>query len=143
METTPPSSPSYVSKLKRSFTDPRILSLLALAVLAGAAGAGIGWRIYLKPMRAIAQTRYQSHVCLMRLYDLQMAHRKAHGTFANGLDALLVDAPDGAELREKLKVSTDINTLAVVGDAKRFRLEVNVLDPTRTSVKIRGPFAEP
>jgi len=46
------------------------------------------------------------------------------------------------ELREKLKATVDINTLAVVGDANRFRLEVNVLDPQRTSVKIRGPLGE-
>ncbi|MEK7233743.1 MAG: hypothetical protein AAB268_08000 [Elusimicrobiota bacterium] len=137
-----PSGPSYFSNLKERFSDPRTLSIIALSLALGAVGAGIGWHIYLKPIRAVASTRYQSHLCLMRLYDLQMAYRTAHETFANDLDTLLAAAPDGAQLREKLKATVDINTLAVVGDATRFRLEVNILDPERTSVKIRGPVGK-
>jgi len=36
----------------------------------------------------------------------------------------------------------DLNTLAVIGDENRFRLEANVSDPLRTSIKIRGPVGE-
>lgn len=142
MEETTPSSPSYFTLIGRSLADRRTLTYVALALALGAAGAGVGWRFYLKPLRAIADTRYQSHLCLMRLYDLQMAYRGANGTFANDLDALLASAPDGGRLREQLKASVDLDTLAVIGDANRFRLEANVLDPERTSVKIRGPLGE-
>jgi hypothetical protein len=137
-----PSAQSYLSRLKASFTEPRTLFIIALALTLGAIGAAVGRQVYLKPLRAIAYNRYQSHLCLMRLYDLQMAYRTANGTYANDLDTLLASAPDGAQLRAKLTASVDINTLAVVGDAARFRLEANILDPERTSVKIRGPLGE-
>lgn len=142
MEETTPPSPSYFALIGRSLADRRTQTYLALSLALGAAGAGVGWRFYLKPLRAIADTRYQSHLCLMRLYDLQMAYRGANGTFANDLDSLLASAPDGGRLREQLKASVDLDTLAVIGDANRFRLEANVLDPERTSVKIRGPLGE-
>ena len=102
----------------------------------------MGWKLYLQPLRAIADIRFQSHECLMRLYDLQMAYHEANGTFANDLDTLLASASDGAQLRAKLQASVDLGTLAVIGDENRFRLEANVLDPQRTSVKIRGPLGE-
>ncbi len=137
-----PSKPSFFSNLKTQFSDPRTLFFIALALTVGAAGAGVGWQVYLKPIRALAYTRYQSHFALMRLYDLQVAYHAANGTYANDLDTLLAAAPDAAQLREKIKATMDINTLAVVGDANRFRLEANVLDPQRTSVKIRGPLGE-
>ena len=137
-----PLEPSYFSKIKSSLTDKRTLSYIALALAVGAAGAGIGWKVYLKPIRALADIRYQSHLALMRLYDLQVAYRAANGAYANDLDTLLASESDGAQLREKLKATVDLNTLAVVGDASRFRLEANVLDPQRTSVKIRGPLGE-
>ena len=140
MEESIPSEQTFFSRIKAGFTDKRALSYIALALALGGAGAGLGWKIYLKPLRATAYTRYNSHLCLMRLYDLQMAYRGAHGAFANDLDALLAFAPDGIQLRDKLKANVDLNTLAVIGDTNRFRLEVNVLDPERTSVKIRGPL---
>ncbi|MDO8756968.1 MAG: hypothetical protein Q7J64_03055 [Elusimicrobiota bacterium] len=121
---------------------PRTLGIIALALAIGAAGAGIGWKIYLEPHRAIARTRFQAHNTLVRMYDLQMAHREAHGSFANDIDALLAAAPDAVAIRANLKSSVDLATLAVIGDEKRFRLEANVLDPLRTSVKIRGPVGE-
>ena len=140
MADNPTAGPSFLTKIKESFTDPRNLFYVLLAVVLGFAGAAAGWKLYIKPIRATADIQYRSHECLMRLYDLQMAYHGAHGTYAGDLDTLLASASDGAQLREKLKASVDINTLAVVGDASRFRLEINVLDPQRTSVKIRGPL---
>lgn len=140
MEESSPESPTYFSQLKRALTEPRTLFVVALALALGAAGAGVGWKLFLQPARAIAAIRYQSHLGLMRLYDLQVAYHGAHGTYANDLDTLLASAPDGAKLRAQLAATMDINTLAVIGDATRFRLEANVLDPQRTSVKIRGPL---
>lgn len=140
-ETTSPAS-AYLAKLKASLTDPRILFFVAVALATGAGGAALGWRFYLKPIRALAAVRYQSHLGLMKLYDLQLAYHASHGTFANDLDALLASAPDGPRLRAQLAATMDITTLAVIGDEKRFRLEANVLDPQRTSVKIRGQLGE-
>lgn len=134
-----------MEQLKRGLAQlkqPRTLGIIALALAIGAAGAGIGWKVYLEPLRAIAQTQFRAHNTLVKLYDLQLAHHEAHGAFANDIDALLAAAPDAAEIRAQLKSSVDLNTLAVIGDDKRFRLEANVLDPLRTSVKIRGPVGE-
>lgn len=142
MEENASSTPSFLARYKARLSDPRTLYIIAAALAAGAAGAAAGWHIYLKPIRAIAAVRYQSHAGLMRLYDLQLAYHAKHGVYADGLDALLASTPDGAQLREKLKVTMDLETLAVIGDGDRFRLEANVLDPQRTSVKIRGPLGE-
>ncbi|MCR4296503.1 MAG: hypothetical protein NUW21_13285 [Elusimicrobia bacterium] len=133
---------SYLARLMQSLKEPRTLYMIALALALGAAGAAVGWKVYLKPIRAIAAVRYQSHLGLMRLYDLQLAYHAKHGVYADGLDALLASTPEGPQLREKLKSTMDLETLAVIGDADRFRLEANVLDPQRTSVKIRGPLGE-
>lgn len=133
-------SPSIAYRLKAWFSDPRRLAFIALSIILGLFAAEVGRRLYLKPLRAIADLRYQSHLGLMRLYDLQMAYHGAYGTFANDLETLLASAPDGAKLRAQLKASVDLDTVAVIGDAKRFRLEVNVLDAERTSVKLRGPL---
>lgn len=121
--------------------NPRFIPMLLLALACAGVGTAIGYQVYLKPLRAIADTRYQSHKALMRLYDLQMAYRGSHGVFANDLDTLLASAPDGEKIRAVLKATVDINTLAVVGDANRFRLEANILDSERTAVKFRGPAA--
>ena len=133
-------TPSPFAQVLRKLREPRTLGSIALALALGAAGAGVYWQLALKPMRAVAATQYQSHIALMRLYDLQVAYGDANGRYANDLDALLMSAPDGAQLREKLKGCVDLNTLAVVGDANGFKFEANVLDPSRTSVKIRGPM---
>jgi hypothetical protein len=138
MEATGKYSP--LAELKSKLRQPRTWLFIVLALALGAAGAGAYWQLALKPMRAVAYTQYQSHLALMRLYDLQVAYRGANGTYANDLDTLLMSAPDGAQLRAKLKGCVDINTLVVAGDAARFKLEANVLDPSRTSVKIRGPM---
>lgn len=131
---------SYLALIKQSLKDPKTLFMIALALVVGAAGAAVGWKVYLQPIRAIAAVRYQSHAGLMKLYDLQVAYHAKHGVYADGLDELLASTPDGAQLREKLKLTMDLETLAVIGDEDRFRLEANVLDPKRTSVKIRGPL---
>ena len=142
MEENAPPAPSVLVRIKKNLTDPRIRVILALTLALGAASGYFGGRLYLKSVRVGANARYQSHQGLMRLYDLQIEYRKGHEAYANDLETLLATAPDGAQLREKLKAAMDINTLAVIGDADRFRLEANVLDPQRTLVKIRGPLGE-
>ncbi len=130
-----------VAMSESPFKNPRLVPMLLLSLACAAAGTAIGWQVYLKPIRAIANRRFESHKALMRLYDLEMAYHAAHGVFANDLDTLLASAPDGPQIRAVLKATVDINTLAVVGDAERFRLEANILDEQRTAVKFRGPAA--
>lgn len=142
MEENAQCPPSYIDRIKKSLSDPRAIALIVLMFALAAAGSLAARKFYLKPLREVANARYQSHLGLMRLYDLQLAYHKAHGTYANDLDTILASAPDGAELRAKLAACVDINTLAVIGDANRFRLEVNVRDGERTPVKIRGPLGE-
>ncbi|MEQ1919004.1 MAG: hypothetical protein ABL955_07375 [Elusimicrobiota bacterium] len=113
-----------------------------MAAILALAGVGAVWKFYVLPVRAVSNIRFQAHGCLMRMYDLQLAYHGTHGAYANDLETLLASASDGAQLREKLKASVDINTLAVVGDATRFRLEINMLDPQRTALKIRGPSGQ-
>ena len=142
MEENAPSSPSDFAEPKKGLFGPRALLYAALSLALGAAAVGAGWRFHLKPLMAAERNRRQAELSLLRLYTLQEDYRNAHGTYANDLDAILAWAPDGAQLREKLKACVDLDTVAVIGDAKRFRLEINVLDPERTSVKIRGPVGE-
>lgn len=141
-DTAPTPDLPFAARLKATFLEPRTLFALALSLAFGALGAAAGWQFYLKPIRAIAYTRYQSQLALMSLYDLQVSYRAAHGAYANDLDTLLASSPNGEKLRAQLTASVDINTLAVVGDANRFRLEANIRDAERTSVKIRGPLGE-
>jgi len=138
MEESAPLSAS--AQVIAKFKEPRVLGIIALALALGAAASVAYRQVVLIPMRGVANIQYESHVALMRLYDLQVAYRDANGRYANDLDTLLMSSPDGAQLREKLKTYVDLNTLAVAGDARGFRFEANVLDPSRTSVKIKGPM---
>ena len=129
--------------LKKQFQRTLTPGLLALVLAAGAAGTAAGWKLWLEPMRPIAERRYQTHQALMRLYDMQLAYHGARGTYADDLESLLASAPDGARVGGILRANADYATLTVVGDARRFRLEANVLDPGRTVIKIRGPMGAP
>lgn len=120
---------------------PRMLRALAGSAAAGLALAAVGWYAIIKPDQALVQKRYESTIDIARLYGLQVAHKKAKGAYASDLDALLALAPDGAALRASLAANVDMTTLAVVGDANKFKIELNVLDPERTSIKVRGPVA--
>ena len=132
-----------MNAVKQQFQRMLTPGFLLLSLACGAVGTAAGWTLWLKPQQAIAQKRYQTHQALMRLYDMQMAYRNGRGTFANDLDSLLASASDGARVREILHANADDGTLTVVGDAQKFRLEANVLDPERTVIKIRGPMGEP
>lgn len=126
---------AYKRRLVAQFSLP---AAVAFTVISGAAAYGY-WTLAVKPVRVIAQTRYKSHLAMMRLYDVQIAYRKTHDTYAKDLDSLLASVSDGPQLKAQLQATTDLSTLTVIGDAERFRLEANVLDPERTLVKFRGP----
>jgi hypothetical protein len=129
-------------RFKRGATDPKTIGVFAGALALAAAAAFAYYRVALLPLRVEAQRRFETHKALVRLYDLQMAHRMQKGTFANDAGALLAIAPDAQELRLTLQANADINTLTVVGDAEKFKLEANVLDSSRTLIKLKGPMGE-
>jgi hypothetical protein len=118
---------------------PRTLGFAAAGLAVGLAAAGIGWKVWLVPQRRIAVLREETVRDVMALYDLQVKYKRAHGTYANGLDALLPFAPDPAALKARMAAHLDLSTLAVVGSADKFRIEANVLDGERTLVKIAAP----
>ena len=126
---------------KQRLTHTRSLQAAAAGVAAGFALAAGAWCFKIKPEEARVQKRYQSGLDIARLYGLQLDYKKAKGTYANDLDSLLALAPDGATLWANLAANADMTTLAVVGSETKFKIELNVLDGERTSIKIRGPIA--
>jgi hypothetical protein len=141
-EPAPAPAESRLTHMKRLVSQPKALGLFAGLLLLGAGGV-VAWRqVVLKPVRAIAEKRRGAHEALIRLYDLQMAHHRRRGTFANDLETLLAGSPDAQKIRDLIKANSDPNTLTVVGDADSFKLEANVLDPQRTIIKFRGPFPD-
>ena len=112
---------------------------IAAAVATGASIAAGLWWVRLRPQSAASQRRYETFMDVLKLYDLQVAHKKVKGIYAGNLESLLVLSPDPAALKARLSAHADINTLTVVGNAERFKIEANVLDPQRTLIKIKGP----
>ncbi len=134
---------SFFDAYKRVASKPAVKAVMIASVLATAGWAAYVWKTELAPAKAAAETRFRSHNALMRLYALQLAHHKQKGTFAGDLDTLLAGAPDAEQIRAELTATTDITTLAVIGDEQKFRLEANVLDAERTLVKFRGTAGDP
>jgi hypothetical protein len=132
-------APTPTTWKQRAVAPRTILTILA-AMAVGAAAAGVWRQVWLKPRQALTQKRVDATLDLARLYGLQLAYKKAHGTFANDLGALLPLSPEGAALKADLAANADMSTFVVAGDAQRFKIELNVLDPERTSIKIRGPL---
>ncbi len=122
-------------------TNRKKLLAVAGAVALGAAAAATWWRFSIAPKRALVQKRYQATMDIATLYGLQLSYKRARGTYANDLASLLSVDPDGAALKASLGANTDMNTLTVVGDANKFKIELNVLDPDRTLIRIKGPIA--
>lgn len=135
-----PAQETSLGALRRVMKNPpaAVMGLIVVAALGTAGYVGVLWKTLLAPAKAEAAVRYRSHGALMRLYELQLERHKSLGSFANDLDSLLAGAPDAEKIRAELKATTDINTLAVIGDAEKFRLEANILDSERTLVKFRG-----
>lgn len=134
---TEPSSPPPT--WRRRLAHPRILAAMLAGIAAGLILAAGGWRWYLRPRREIARIRYDTLQDLMALYALQVAHHKSAGTYADNLDALLADAKDAAALKARLAKHVDLDTVTIVGNAERFKLEANALDGERSLIKVKGP----
>jgi len=121
---------------------PRTLLSLAAGVLVGVAGAAGGWWLWLKPQREAAHLRYEAMMDVLKLYDLQVKHKQARGAYADGLETLLASTGEREAIKARLAAHVDMNTIAVVNMGEKFRVEVNVLDPDRTLMKIKGPPPE-
>jgi hypothetical protein len=135
---TPPAAPSKLAFL----TSPKGLKILAAAIALGAGSFAATYFLVYAPARATAKRRYDAQMAMLKLYDLQTAYRAARGTYAGSLEELLASSPEGPALRAELAANADINTLTVVGDEEKFKLEANVLDSERTLIKIKGPLEE-
>jgi hypothetical protein len=127
---------------KRRLNEPRTWLVIAGGLLVGAAAAGVWWKFWLVPEKALVEKRYQSTLDIARLYGLQLSYKRVHGTYANDFASLLSVAPEAAELKGSLAANVDMNTLTVVGDANKFKIELNVLDGDRTPIRVKGPVAE-
>lgn len=138
--TETPTPPTLASRIKERLTNKRLYVLLAIAVVVGLGGGRLGRKILLAPKIKALELQNATLTDLTELYRLQKAHFAARGTYANDLDSLLAIAPTGAQLRERMSRHMDMNTVTVVGDEKRFKLEANVLDKERTLIKLKGPF---
>ncbi|HEX4047131.1 MAG TPA: hypothetical protein VH309_04830 [Elusimicrobiota bacterium] len=125
---------------KQRLTHRTTLMAVAGGVALGAAAAGAWWRVWVVPAQALNEKRYESTLDIAKLYGLQLSYKRAHGTYADDFPSLLTVDPDGAALKANLAKNVDMNTLTVVGDKDKFRVELNVLDPDRTPIKLRGPI---
>jgi hypothetical protein len=117
-----------------------LAKLAGVLVLGAALGAG-GWYVKIRPLLQVNRMRHESTLDIARMYGLQLSYKKQNGVYANDLDALLSAAPDRAALKANLVKNVDMTTLAVVGDARKFKIELNVLDADRTPIRVRGPIA--
>jgi hypothetical protein len=126
---------------KQRMTSPTALRAAAAGLLLGAAAGGAWWRCSYLPAQALVQKRVQSTLDIAELYRLQLSYKQAKGTYASDLGSLLLIDPAGQALKASLAANVDMTTLAVVGDAHKFKIELNVLDPDRTLIKVKGPVA--
>jgi hypothetical protein len=140
MDAPQPAPPGRLAFALQTLRSPQGLATIAGGALLGVAIFAATYFVFLKPARDLAQRRYDAQMAMLELYDLQIAHKRAAGAYANDLGALLRLSPGGAALKAKLNATTDPATLTVVGDAEKFKLEANVRDAERTLIKIKGPL---
>lgn len=126
---------------QRLLTPPSFLSIAAGLAVGAAITSGIWW-FYTKPKVEAAHKIYDATKDLWALYDLQMENKRSSGVYINGLDALLATTKDGAALKARMAGHVDLNTVTIVGDAEKFKVELNVLDKDRTFLKVRGPLGK-
>jgi hypothetical protein len=127
---------------KRRLNEGRTWLAIAGGILVGAAAAGVWWKYVLVPEQALVQKRFQATLDIARMYGLQLSYKRAHGAYANDFASLMTVAPEAEELKARLAANVDMNTLTVVGDENKFKIELNVLDGERTPVRIKGPVED-
>jgi len=127
---------------RQRLLSPRAPVAVAAGLVVAAAVCGGIWRFSVKPAVEASVKIHAATMDMWALYDLQMARKRSVGVYANGLDALLATTKDGPALKARMAGYIDLNTAAVVGDADKFKVELNVLDEKRTLLKIKGPIGE-
>ena len=127
---------------RQRLTHRSTLMAAAAGLAVGALGAAGGYYVWLRPQRALAQLRYDAMNDVLKLYGLQTDYQKAHGAYANDLETLLAFSGQRDALWQRLASHVDMNTIAVVNEGAKFRVEVNVRDADRTLIKIKGPPPE-
>jgi hypothetical protein len=142
MDSAQPAAPAPAPSKLASLASPKALKILAISIALGVGSFAATYFLVYGPARATAKRRYDAQMAMLKLYDLQTAYRAARGTYAGSLEELLASSPEGPALRAELAANADINTLTVVGDEEKFKLEANVLDSERTLIKIKGPLEE-
>ncbi|MEK7384240.1 MAG: hypothetical protein AAB262_13260 [Elusimicrobiota bacterium] len=119
---------------------PPAFSSMAVGLVLGAAIAGGHWWFQVKPRVEAARKIHDATMDLWTLYDLQMANKRSSGIYVNGLNALLATTKDGPALKARMAGHIDLNTVAILGDADKFKVELNILDANRTLLKVKGPI---
>lgn len=127
---------------KERMTHPRTLLAIGAGLAVGALAAFGGYQVWLKPQKELARLRFDAMNDVLKLYGLQTDHMKAHGSYANDLETLLASSGQRDALRARLAAHVDMNTITVVNEGAKFKIEVNVLDKDRTLMKIKGPPPE-
>ncbi|OGR98236.1 MAG: hypothetical protein A2V88_16050 [Elusimicrobia bacterium RBG_16_66_12] len=140
MEDLAAPAPAAPLTWRQRLLSPRTLASIAAGFVVGAAITGGIWRFHTKPRVDAARKIYDATMDMWALYDLQMAAKRNSGAFVDGLDALLATTKDGPALKARMAGRVDLNTAAVVGDAEKFKIELNILNRDRTLLRIRGPI---
>jgi hypothetical protein len=140
MEAAASPAPTWKQNVRSKMTGKTLLMIVGSLALGKA--LGYAWDRYsAAPERAVQHMRYEATKDIVRMYGLQLEYKREKGTYANDLASLLTVDPQGAALKVNLAAYVDMTTLAVVGDAKKFKIEFNMLDRDRTPLKMRGPIA--
>lgn len=125
---------------KERLSHPKTFLAVAAGMAVGALGVAGGWQFYLKPLRRVADLRYETMQDVSTLFGLQLHYKKVRGVYAPDLETLLSLSPDREDFKARMREHLDLNTIAVVGDAEKFKVEANVLDAERTLIRIKGPI---
>jgi len=127
----------------KPFNLKMFLMTMGASLVLSAVGLAATWYLYLAPIQADAIKLSETVIDISNLYGLQMRYKESNKSYANDLETLLAMTPDREAFKARLARNVDMTTLAVVGDAKKFKLEANVLDRERTLVRLRGPVVDP
>ncbi|MBI3564935.1 MAG: hypothetical protein HY079_07055 [Elusimicrobia bacterium] len=127
---------------KERLTHRNTLIAMGAGLAVGALGAFGGYWVWLKPQRELARLRFDAMNDVLKLYGLQTDYMKAHGSYAGDLETLLASSGQRDAVRARLAAHVDLNTITVVDEGAKFKIEVNVLDKDRTLMKIKGPPPE-
>jgi len=134
-------SGAHVVLTRRVADALRERGLGSLPIVVGGVIAGANWQFRVKPQLEASRKIYDATMDMWTLYDLQMRNKESTGGYINGLGALLATGEDGPALKARMAEHVDLNTIAVVGDDEKFKIELNVRDKDRTLLKIKGPIA--